>query len=165
VTWPSDPNLLTRGSDAPDFSLATPSGAKKSLASYKGQVVVLDFWATWCGPCKTVMPALQRLHEKYQGQPVAIIGMNAEGPEGGDPVAFKKDNGYTYELLLEADATSEAYRVRGLPTFYVIGPDGKVVWAGVGLQNPPGVQRASNKARAEYLEQTIDALVQASLPK
>ena len=165
VTWPSDPNVLPPGSAAPDFSLATPSGTKRTLADYKGKVLVLDFWATWCGPCKTAMPALQRLHEKYKDQPVAIVGMNAEGPEPGDPVAFKKENGYTYELLLEADATSEAFRVRGLPTFYVVGPDGKIIWGGVGLSAPPGVQRASSKARAEYLEQTIDALIQSALPK
>lgn len=165
VTWRSDPNVLTPGSAAPEFSLATPSGAKKTLADYKGKVLVLDFWATWCGPCKTAMPALQRLHEKYKDQPVAIVGMNAEGPEPGDPVGFKKGNGYTYELLLEADAISEAFKVRGLPTFYVIGPDGKVVWGGVGLAAPPGSQRASSKARAEYLEQTIDALIQSALPK
>ncbi|MFN7314200.1 MAG: TlpA family protein disulfide reductase [Phycisphaerae bacterium] len=165
VTWRSDPNTLTPGSDAPDFSLATPSGAKKTLADYKGKVLVLDFWATWCGPCKTAMPALQRLHEKYKDQPVAIVGMNAEGPEPGDPVAFKKESGYTYELLLQADAVSEAFKVRGLPTFYVIGPDGKVIWGGVGLAAPPGSQRASSKARAEYLEQTIDALIQSALPK
>lgn len=165
VTWRSDPNVLTPGSNAPDFSLATPAGAKKTLADYKGKVLVLDFWATWCGPCKTAMPALQRLHEKYAGQPVAIVGMNAEGPEPGDPVAFKKENGYSYELLLEADAVSEAFKVRGLPTFYVIGPDGKVVWGGVGLSAPPGSQRASSKARAEYLEQTLDALIQSALPK
>lgn len=165
VTWRSDPNVLRPGEAAPEFSLATPDGGKKTLADYKGKVLVLDFWATWCGPCKTAMPALQRLHEKYKDQPVAIVGMNAEGPEGGDPVAFKKENGYTYQLLLEADAVSDAFKVRGLPTFYVIGPDGKVVWGGVGLLPPPGSQRASSKARADYLEQTLDALIQSALPK
>ena len=165
VTWRSDPSVLTPGTAAPDFSLATHDGKKKTLADYKGKVIVMDFWATWCGPCKTAMPALQRLHEKYKDQPVAIVGMNAEGGGEGDPVAFKKENGYTYELLLEADAVSETYKVRGLPTFYVVGPDGNIVWGGVGLSAPPGSPRASNKARAEYLEDQLDKLIQSVLPK
>jgi thiol-disulfide isomerase/thioredoxin len=119
--------LLPVGSDAPDWSLQTPSGEEVSLRSLRGKVVLIDFWATWCGPCKRAMPGIQKLHEHYAGKPVAIIGINCWEREG-DPVAYMKEKSFTYGLLLEGDKVAEAYHVTGIPTFYVIGADGKIVY-------------------------------------
>lgn len=163
--WPHNPELLAQGSSAPAFALKDAEGVERTLASYKGKVVVMDFWATWCGPCRIAMPALQRLHEKYKDKPVVILGMNAEGGGDGDPVQFKKDKGYTYPLLLKADAISDRYRVQGLPTFYVISGDGAIVWGGIGLEGPAGVARPTPKDYETHLEATLTALIDRELDK
>jgi thiol-disulfide isomerase/thioredoxin len=90
----------------------------------------MDFWATWCGPCRLAMPGLQRLHEKYKDQGVVVFGMNSW--ESGDPGAFMKENDFTYTTLLKADPVAQLYQVSGIPTFYIVGPDGKVVLSEVG---------------------------------
>ena len=117
--------LLAVGDPAPDWKLTDPVSRVHSLSEYRGKVVVLDFWATWCGPCIRAMPGLQRLHEKYKGRGVVVFGVNAW--EESNPVEFMKRSGYTYGLLLKGEEVAEAYRVSSLPTLYVIGVDGTIV--------------------------------------
>lgn len=150
---PPRPELLAVGSEAPGWNLKTPKGSEVSLASLRGKVVVLDFWATWCGPCRRAMPGIQEVHEKFQGKPVAIIGLNCWERAGAKttPAKFMKDNGYTYGLLLNGDEVAKAYNVSGIPTFYVIGPDGKIVHRAVGA-NPA-------------LEEQLVGIIEAALPK
>lgn len=124
-----EPEMLKAGTSAPDFALKTPSGQQVSLAGLRGKVVVLDFWATWCGPCKMAMPGVQRLHEKFADKPVRIFGVNC-WERDGDPVEFMKDKKYTYGLLLEGDDVAEKYKVRAIPTFYVIDRSGKIAYSG-----------------------------------
>lgn len=124
-----EPEMLKIGTAAPDFALKTPGGENVSLAGLRGNVVVLDFWATWCGPCKMAMPGVQRLHEKFAGKPVRVFGVNC-WERDGDPVQFMKDKKYTYGLLLEGDDVAEKFKVRAIPTFYVIDRAGKIAYAG-----------------------------------
>jgi len=100
------------------------------LAPYRGQVVLVDFWATWCAPCRKAMPGMQRLHERYADDPVSVIGANVF--ESGDPVAFMEQNGYTYDLITGADAMAEAFEVQAIPAFVLIGPEGDVLYKAVG---------------------------------
>ncbi len=165
VTWTHDKKLLKIGADAPDFTLKDPEGKAVSLKDFKGKVVVLDFWATWCRPCVTAMPALQRLHDKYKDKNVVIIGMNAEMQGNGDPVKFKKDKGYTYKLLLKAEPSAQRYKVSGLPTFYVISPEAKIVWGGSGLKAPPNKQNAGAMDVTAYLEEQLSTMIDAELEK
>lgn len=130
---PTRPSLLTVGDKAPNWTLKNAAGKPVSLESLRGKVVLLDFWAVWCGPCKKAMPAIQAIHEKFKGKEVAVFGVNAWERETNDPVKFMKDEGYTYGLLLEGDEVAEAYKVSGIPTFYVIGTDGKIVHHAVGF--------------------------------
>lgn len=125
------PALIAEGTVPPDWTLETPTGEKVTLSSLKGNIVLLDFWATWCGPCKKAMPGVQALHEHFAGKPVKIFGVNT-WERGGDPVKYMKDQGFTYGLLMKGDDVASAYKVTGIPTFYLIGPDGKVMWVGVG---------------------------------
>ena len=124
--------LITVGSDAPDWTLSTPTGEKVTLSSLKGKVVVMDFWATWCGPCKAAMPNVQKLSEEFAGKDVVIYGLST-WEKGGDPAAFMKQNKFNYGLLVHADEVSRNYKVSGIPTFYVIGKDGKVLYNAVGF--------------------------------
>lgn len=89
------------------------------LEDHRGQVLVLDFWATWCGPCRMAMPGMQALHQRFQGRPVRVVGMNCG--ERGDPVAFMRQNGYTYTLVTGADNVARQFGVTGIPHFVVLG--------------------------------------------
>jgi thiol-disulfide isomerase/thioredoxin len=121
------------GDAAPAFALKNPDGQEVSLASQKGRVVLLDFWATWCGPCKMAMPGVQKLHEKYQGKKVSIFGVNTwERGSVEKPKSYMADHKYTYTLLLGGDALAKQYGLSGIPTFVLIGPDGKILHIGVG---------------------------------
>jgi thiol-disulfide isomerase/thioredoxin len=122
------------GEAAPDFVLKSPDGKEVSLASLKGKVVLLDFWATWCGPCKAAMPSIQKLHEKYEGRAVAILGVNTweQGPANVAQKYMEK-NKFTYGLLLQGDGLATAYGISGIPTLVLIGPDGKIIHIGVGF--------------------------------
>jgi thiol-disulfide isomerase/thioredoxin len=119
---------------APDFVLKTPDGKEVSLAGLKGKVVLLDFWATWCGPCKAAMPSIQKLHEKYDGKQVAILGVNTWERGAPDLAAkYMEKNSLTYGLLLKGDDLAKAYGISGIPTLVLIGPDGKIIHIGVGF--------------------------------
>jgi thiol-disulfide isomerase/thioredoxin len=116
--------FIPSGTPAPLWELPDPDGNMVSLESLRGSVVVLDFWATWCGPCREVMPALQALSIEFENSPLEVIGINIW--ENSDPVAFMSENGYTYTLLLEGDSVAVDYMVTAIPTFYVIDADGNI---------------------------------------
>lgn len=123
---------LPVGEPAPDFTLKDASGSEHSLADYRGKVVVLDFWGSWCPPCRAAMPGMQKLHEKYRDKSVAVLGLNFEQSPKADPAAFMKDNGYSYGLLLNAETIAARYKVAGWPTFYILDAEGRVAWSGIG---------------------------------
>jgi thiol-disulfide isomerase/thioredoxin len=134
-----EPKLAVKvGDAAPDFALKDLAGSEVSLASLKGKVVVLDFWATWCGPCKAAMPVIQKLHDEYASKGVAVLGVNTweqKADAAKDYMASKK---FTYGCLLKGDDLAKAYGVTGIPTLVVIGKDGKVALIEVGLSDATG---------------------------
>lgn len=118
--------LLPVGDVAPDWKLNNAEGKVHSLAQYRGKVIVMDFWATWCGPCAKIMPRLQKLHEKFANQGVVVLGFNSW--ENSDPVALMQEKRYSYELLLNGEQIAEAYKVTTLPVVYIIGLDGRIIY-------------------------------------
>lgn len=125
--------LLAIGSTAPEFLLDTPDGEPVSLSSLRGNVVVLDFWATWCGPCKLAMPGVQKLHEQYKDKPVKVIGISCWERKTANPQKYMAEKKLTYGLLLKGDDVADKYKLDGLPTFYVISPEGKIIYASTGF--------------------------------
>lgn len=121
------PRLLEVGTRAPDFTVKHGAGGSVTLSALRGRVVVLDFWATWCGPCKRAMPSVQKLHDRFAGEPVNVYGVSTFETTG-DPIGYMKKKGYTYELLVEGDRAAEDYHITGIPTFYVIGPKGDIIY-------------------------------------
>ena len=128
VARPTGTGLLANGTEAPDWTLQDLDGRDVSLKSLRGQIVVIDFWASWCGPCKMAMPHLQQLHDKYKEKPVKVYSVNCR-ERGGDARArsYLKEKKFTYPQLFNGDPAANAYMVRGIPTMYVIGTDGKIL--------------------------------------
>jgi len=125
--------LLPVGEPAPDWQLSDAEGKVHSLSEYRGKVVVMDFWATWCGPCKEVMPRMQKLYEKYKDQGVVVFGVNSW--EKKDPLELMKQKRYSYGLLLKGEQIAEAYRVTSLPAVYMIGADGRIIYCHEGVDD------------------------------
>jgi cytochrome c biogenesis protein CcmG/thiol:disulfide interchange protein DsbE len=119
---------------APDFTLATPDGATVRLADLRGKVVLLNFWATWCPPCKAEMPDLDVLQRTYgESQGLVVLGINLQ--EGAGTVAsFVQERNLGFPVLLDTDGsvTSDLYQVRPLPTSFIIDRQGYIrdVWNG-----------------------------------
>jgi len=120
---------------APDFSLELLSDASQSsLSDYRGKVVLLNFWATWCSPCRDEMPAMQTLWTRYRADGFEILAV-AGDRRGRDNVApFIERHGFQFPILLDADgAVRNRYDVVGLPMSYLIGRDGKISGRVVGV--------------------------------
>lgn len=131
------------GDAAPDFTLKDKDGKDVKLSDLKGQVVMIDFWAVWCPPCKAAMPTVQAISEHYKGDKVKVYGLNFNESAKNDPAKYMADNKYTYGLLMNAEKLSDAYAISGIPTFYIIGPDGKILFHEVGFDaNNPAKTKA-----------------------
>lgn len=128
------PELNLRGKAAPGFSLTTLEGKKVSLADYKGRPVLVNFWATWCAPCKLEMPWFEQFHSQYAGQGLEILGI-AEDDAGKDEIAKSaKKLGVTYPILLTDGKVAPKYGgIDYLPMSFYVGRDGVVVEETAGL--------------------------------
>lgn len=134
---PATDDLLTVGSVAPDFSVRDGRGKLRTLKSYRGRVLVLDFWGTWCLPCRKTMPILQKLHAQYGGKRVEVLGISLD--READPVTFMKRMKYTYPIALNGAKAARAYKAVLLPTTYVIDPNGKIAFRQAGIDRNDAV--------------------------
>ena len=121
---------------APDFTLKSLQGENLRLDEYKGQVVLINFWATWCGPCRQELPLLDRLHQRYQDAGFAGLGINAEGVEKADEAqAMVSKAGVTFPVLVdEGQQVSELYALEAMPTSVVVDRDGVVRYVHLGYK-------------------------------
>ena len=133
-----------RGFLAPGFTLETPSGATKSLADYKGQPVLVFFWASWCSVCKSAMPGLERVYRDFAPLGFAILAINTTNQDIlSTAIAYFESQGYTYTLLLDRNGSVAAqYRMRAVPTSVLVGPDGIVTDVIIGSGISEGFLRA-----------------------
>lgn len=119
-------------SPAPDFVLKSRSGTNVRLSELRGQVVMINFWATWCGPCRQEMPLLEMLYQRYRKLGFTLLGVNVE--ESPSPAAgFLRDVEVSFPVLFDSDnVVSRLYEVSGMPSTVLIDRDGRVRFAHTG---------------------------------
>jgi thiol-disulfide isomerase/thioredoxin len=129
-------SLDVAGKPAPDFTLESLEGKNIQLSGYKGQAVLLNFWATWCGPCKIEMPWFVELQKEYGPQGLQIVGVAMDDASKDDIAKFVKDMGVNYPILIGKEDVGNQYGgVNVLPTTFFIDRDGKIVAREFGLQS------------------------------
>lgn len=116
---------------ASNFTLPKLEGGELSLSDFRGQYVLVNFWATWCIPCRKEMPYLQAISEKHSDQMV-VLGVNM-GEDAARVQPFVDEMALTFPILLDPpDALIQAHNVRGLPVSFIVGPDGQIVYRRIG---------------------------------
>lgn len=118
---------------APELTLTDTQGVSHSLADYRGQIVLVNLWATWCPPCKEEMPTLQAFYDKYEKDGFVTIAIN-DGDPTADVLQFVEDYGLTFPVWLDPTyiATEQAFKTLNLPSSFVIDRDGttRLMWVG-----------------------------------
>jgi thiol-disulfide isomerase/thioredoxin len=152
------PSLV--GKLASSFTLKDLNDKQVSLSDFKGKVVLLDFWATWCSPCRQAIPHLEALHQRYKNQGLVVIGINHERDH--DKVkAFAKEQ-MSYTVLLDADEQFDKYDIRGIPAAFYIDREGKIRYRDVGYG--PGKEMEIEKKVKELLAVKEDVAAELKLP-
>ncbi len=118
------------GAPAPDFSAATMdgSGRVKGIADYRGEVVLINLWATWCGPCVVEMPSIQRLYDRYRDAGLKVVAVAVDDPGFEDRIRqFVTERNFTFEVLHEGSGKIEnSYQATGIPATFIVGRDGRI---------------------------------------
>ncbi len=151
------PDNPLQGQIAPPFTLNDTTGRKVSLADYKGKAVIVDFWATWCAPCKIEIPWLEQFHNQYAGQGLEILGVSEDNLDPDDKAKLaqeKKDIAdkaaqmkINYPVLIDDATVSTPYGgIDGLPTTFFVDRSGKVVASTVGLAPRDEIEADIKKA-------------------
>lgn len=144
-------HALDTGETAPAFALPTAAGATVALADLRGQVVYVDFWASWCAPCRRTFPWMNDMNRKYGGKGFTIVAVNVD-KKRADAERFLAQTPAEFTVVYDAPgATPSAYAVKGMPSSYLIDSKGKVVT----------VEQGFREERQAPLEAQIRALMAA----
>ena len=109
---------------APDFTLKTPTGETVTLSQLRGHPVLINFWAAWCGPCKSEMPAIQATYDLHRNAGLVVLGVN-QGESKDEVTAFAQANHLTFTMLLDGDGkVGDAYQVKAIPASFFVNSDG-----------------------------------------
>jgi thiol-disulfide isomerase/thioredoxin len=141
------------GQYAPDFELQSLEGKNVKLSDFRGKAVLLNFWATWCGPCKVEMPWFVELQKEYGPQGFQIIGVAMDDASTEDIAKFTRELGVNYPILLGKESVGQSYGGVGvLPTTFFVDRDGKVTDREFGLQSRSvfvdNIKKALNQGQA-----------------
>jgi thiol-disulfide isomerase/thioredoxin len=126
-----------------DFSLAlvsssqerTGPGETQKLSELKGKVVFLNFWATWCGPCRAEMPSMEAIYNRYKEKGLEILAVNCQERQP-EVLAYKEDNNFSFPILLDGDGkVSGAYGIQAIPTTFLLDREGRIILRLVGSIN------------------------------
>src|ERR1700691_3951427 len=138
---------ITKLGPAPDFALASLDGKTVRLSDLRGKAVLLNFWATWCGPCKIEMPWFVEMQNQYAAQGFQIIGVAMDDASKEDIAKFAKDMGVNYPILIGKESVGDEYGgVPALPETFLIGRDGKIVDKIIGLRGKAEIEDSIKKA-------------------
>ena len=143
------PVPLATGQVAPDFAAKTLDGETFRLGDQRGKVVVLDFWATWCGPCKAMIPHQREMVKRFAGRPFVMVGISADDKKHPEMVRdFVRDERMTWTHLHDGDdgPIIASYRVGGFPTMYVIDARGIIRYV---VHKDSDLERSVEKLLAE----------------
>jgi thiol-disulfide isomerase/thioredoxin len=132
---------------APEFRLSDLEGREVSLASLRGKVVVIDFWATWCTPCVFQIPILNAFHAAHAGDDVVVLGIAVDFEGAGVVEPFAREQEIRYPVLLGSEGLAREFGAFGFPTLYVVGPEGRVQWVHAGIVEQAQLERAVSQAR------------------
>jgi thiol-disulfide isomerase/thioredoxin len=143
------------GREGPDFSLALVAngaalggdGNAVTMSQLRGRAVVLDFWATWCGPCRVEAPIVDQIARRWRERGVVVVGVNTDAPDQGDPRQFALAEGLSYPIVHDTKGdASRLYEVANLPTLVVLSRSGKVVAVRVGITDEAELERLLRRA-------------------
>jgi len=120
---------------APDFVSENLRGGKTGLADYRGKLVLLNFWATWCRPCRAEMPDMEKLWQKYREQGFVVVAVSSDEASKKQVETFSKLLGLSFPILLDPEAeVSELYKVSGMPTSFLIDVNGNIISRIIGTE-------------------------------
>lgn len=141
-----DSDGATSGSASSPLVLDKPAGGTLTFADLEGEILILDFWATWCAPCISEIPHYNELHAEYDGRGVHLIGVTLESGSAEDVAAFAQDPAHVihYPLVMGNDEIVDTYGpIWGFPTTVLVGPDGKVAktWIGPGAAKQEQIRK------------------------
>jgi len=117
---------LASGKPAPNFILKTLDGKEVSLNDYRGKVVLINFWASWCPPCREEMPLFRKVYENYKDKGFELLAISIDASQEA-VIRFVKDYGLSFPVLLDDGRVSNLYRVQGLPTSILVDREGRIV--------------------------------------
>ena len=121
---------------APDFSLHDINGKSISLSQFRGKIVFLNIWATWCGPCRVEMPAMEKLYQKFKNESFVILAVSIDSQGESVVIPFLKEYGITFPILFSPDSgIMDIYMVNALPASYIIDKKGNIVTQVLGGRN------------------------------
>ena len=132
----ASPAQLTREFDPPfpasDFSLMDIDEKQHTLSDYKGKPLIVNFWATWCPPCRAEMPSMERAWQEIESEGIGMIGINV-GEDFDTVFGFTAEVDVSFPLLLDLDGqVTGSWPIQGLPTTYILNPDGEMVYRMIG---------------------------------
>jgi len=140
---------VSKGEEAMNFTLTDLEGNKVSLKDFRGKNVYLNFWATWCPPCRSEMPEIEKVYQQYKDKGLVVLAVDL-GEDKDTVKNFIKDNKYNFRVLLDSDqSVASKYNISSIPVSYFIGKDGKIVAKKVGALQEEEMQ--------SYIKELMDS--------